>query len=111
MAIRYRNRERRLERTISRIDAARRALAERKTAAAEHELWWRRHGRTIETWRRSLVERKTRQPGHGAANAAHRFGRWTAARWFHPAVLRLRLECWWLALKLRARGGERGPRA
>jgi hypothetical protein len=111
MSIRYRNRERRLERTISRIEAARRAIAGHAKAAAEHEAWWRRHGRTLDAWRNAIAERQRRQPSGRPAIAAERFKRWTSALRFHPTVLRLRLECWWLALKLGLRGIGRGPRA
>jgi len=110
MAIRYRNRERRLERTIARIEAARRAIAGHAKAASEHETWWRRHGRTLDAWRRAIAERQRRQPGGKAAIAADRFGRWTSALRWHPAVLRLRLECWWLTVKLGVRSSGRGPR-
>src|SRR5262249_48566306 len=82
MAIRYRNRERRLERTISRIDAARRAIDRYTKAASEHEAWWRRHGRTLDTWRRAIAQRQRRQPTDRPAIAAGRFTRWTAGlRW------------------------------
>jgi len=43
--------------------------------------------------------------------AADRFRRWASGLRWHPTVLRLRLECWWLTLKLGARGTGRGPRA
>ena len=111
MAIRYRNRERRLERTISRIEAARRAIARHAKAASEHEVWWRRHGGTLDAWRHAIAERRHRQPGRGPAIAADRFRRWTSALRLHPTLLRLRLECWWLALKLGVRSPGRGPRA
>ena len=110
MAIRYRNRERRLERTVSRIEAARRAIARHAKAAAGHEAWWRRHGGTLGAWRGAIAERRQRQPGTAAAHAADRFTRWTRGLRLHPAVLRLRLECWWLTLKLGVRDRARGPR-
>jgi hypothetical protein len=110
MAVRYRNRERRLQRTISRIEAARRTIAGHAKAASEHEAWWRRHGGTFDAWRRAITERQRRQPSHGPALAADRFKRWTSALRLHPTVLRLRLECWWLTLKLGVRGIARGRR-
>jgi hypothetical protein len=110
MAIRYRNRERRLERTISRIEAARRAIAGHARAAFEHEAWWRRHGGTLGAWRNAIVEREHRQATERPALAADRFSRWTFALRLHPAVLRLRLECWWLTLRLGVRGIGRRPR-
>jgi hypothetical protein len=110
MAIRYRNRERRLERTISRIEAARRAIAAHTEAASEHEAWWRRHGGTLEAWRAAIAEREHRQPTERPAIAADRFTRWASGLRLHPAVLRLRFECWWLTLKLGVRGIGRGPR-
>jgi hypothetical protein len=111
MSIRYRNRERRLERTLSRIEAARRAMAGHVKAASEHERWWRQHGRTLDTWRIAIAERQRRQPSDRPAVAADRFKRWTSALRVHPTVLRLRLQCWWLTVKLGARGIGRGPRA
>ena len=111
MAIRYRNRERRLERTISRIEAARRTIACHAKAASEHEAWWRRHGGTLDAWRNAIAERQRRQPAGGPAIAADRFTRWTSRLRLHPTVLRLRLECWWLTLRLGLRGNGRGPRA
>jgi hypothetical protein len=110
MAVRYRNRERRLQRTISRIEAARRAIAEHGKAASEHDAWWRRHGGAFDAWRRAIAERRRRQPSDRPALAADRFKRWTSALRLHPAVLRLRLECWWLTLKLGVRGIGRGRR-
>jgi hypothetical protein len=110
MAIRYRNRERRLERTISRIEAARQAIAAHAKAASEHEAWWRRHGGTLDAWRNAIAERQHRQPSERPSIAADRFARWTSGVQLHPAVLRLRLECWWLTLKLGVRGIVRGPR-
>jgi len=110
MAIRYRNRERRLERTISRIESARRAIAGHAKAASGHEAWWRRHGGTLDTWRSAIAERQRRQPAEGPALAADRFGRWASGLRWHPATLRLRLECWWLTVKLGVRGIGRGPR-
>jgi hypothetical protein len=111
MAIRYRNRERRLERTISRIETARRAIAEHGKVAAAHEAWWRRHVATLDTWRTALAERQHRPPTEQPAIATDRFHRWTSRLRLHPSVLRLRLECWWLTRKLGGRGIGRGPRA
>ena len=111
MPIRYRNRERRLARTISRTEAARRAIEAHKLAASEQEAWWRRHGRTLDAWRNAMAERQHRQPTERLAIATDRFKRWTSALRLHPTVLRLRLECWWLALRLGGRGIGRGPRA
>jgi hypothetical protein len=110
MPIRCRNRERRLERTISRIETARRAIAEHGKTASEHEAWWRRHGGTLDTWRNAIAERQHRQPTERLTIAADRFHRWTSRLRLHPTVLRLRLECWWLTLKLGVRGLGRGPR-
>jgi hypothetical protein len=103
MAIRYRNRERRLERTISRMETARQAIAKHRKSASEHEAWWRRHGSTLDAWRHAIAERQRRQPPESAAIAADRFTRWTSTLRLHPTLLRLRLECWWLMLKLRVR--------
>src|SRR5262245_29337837 len=110
MSVRYRNRERRLERTISRIETARRAIAGHAQAASEHEAWWRRHGRTLDAWRSAIAERQRRQPSEKPSIAADRFRRWASGLRFHPTVLRLRLECWWLTLRLGIRGIGRGPR-
>lgn len=111
MSIRYRNRERRLARTISRIETARRVIAEHRDTAAAHEAWWRRHGRTLHAWRKTIAETQRRQPAERPAIAADRFRRWTYALRWHPFVLRMRLECWWLAVKVGVRGLVRGPRA
>jgi hypothetical protein len=110
MPIRYRNRERRLERTISRIETTRRAIARHGTTAFEHEAWWRRHGQTLDAWRNAISERQHRQRTGKPAIAADRFHRWASRLKWHPALLRLRLECWWLTLKLGMRGIGRGPR-
>jgi hypothetical protein len=110
MGIRYRNRERRLERTISRIEAARRAIAGHTKAASEHEAWWRRHGGTLDAWRKAIAARQQRQSTEGPAIAVDRFTQWTSGLRWHPAVLRLRLECWWLTLKLAVRRFGRGRR-
>ena len=111
MAVRYRTRERRLERTISRMEAARRAIAGHTKTASEHQVWWRRHGGTLEAWRRAIAERQHRQPTEQIATAAGGFQRWTSRLRWHRTVLRLRLECWWLNLKLGMRGIARGPRS
>ena len=111
MAIRYQNRERRLQRTISRIEAARRAIAGHAKTASEHDVWWRRHGGTLDAWQSAIAQRQHRQPAARAAVAADRFTRWASGLRRHRAVLRLRLECWWLTLKLGVRGSGRGPRA
>jgi hypothetical protein len=110
MAIRHRNRERRLERTTSRIEAARRAIAGHGKTASGHEAWWRRHGGALDAWRNAIAERQHRRTTAKPAIAADRFRRWTSRLRLHPTVLRLRLECWWLALKLGVRGIGRGPR-
>jgi hypothetical protein len=104
MAIRYRNRERRLNRTLSRIEAARRAMAAHTTVASDHVAWWRRHGASLEAWRHAIAERQHRQPVTRVAAAASRFKRWTFILRWHPTVLRLRLQCWWLTRKVEARG-------
>ena len=109
MAIRYRNRERRLVRLISRIETTRRAIAGHRKTASEHEAWWRRHGGTLDTWQKAIAQRQHRQPTETPAIAADRFQRWISRLRLHPAVLRLRLECWWLTLKLGMRGSGRGP--
>jgi hypothetical protein len=109
--IRYRNRERRLERTISRIEAARLAIEGHKKTASEHAAWWRRHGRTLDSWQKAIAERQRRTPTERPAIAVARFKRWASALLLHPTVLRLRLECWWLTLKLGVRDIGRGPRA
>ena len=101
--IRYRNRERRLERTLSRIEAARRAIAGHNKTASEHQIWWRQHGRTLDAWRKAIAERQQRQPAEKLATASDGFQRWTSRLRWHPTVLRLRLECWWLSLKLGVR--------
>src|SRR5262245_41980422 len=111
MSIRYRNRERRLERTLSRIAAARRSIAGHAKAASGHETWWRRHGGTLDAWRAAIATRQQRQPTEGPALAVDRFRRWTSRLRLHPTVLRLRLECWWLTVRLGVRGIRRGPRA
>jgi predicted anti-sigma-YlaC factor YlaD len=111
VAIRYKNRERRLERTISRIEAARRAIAEHTKTASEHRTWWRRHGGTLEAWRTAIAERQHRQPAEKLATATSDFQRWTSRLRWHPTLLRLRLECWWLNVKLGMRGIARGPRS
>jgi hypothetical protein len=111
VSIRYRNRERRLQRTISRIEAARRSIAAYATAASEYESWWRRHGGALDAWRSAIARRQHRQPSNSPAEAADRFTRWASALQLHPTILRLRLECWWLALRLGVRGIGRGPRA
>jgi hypothetical protein len=110
MSIRYRNRERRLERLISRIETARRTIARHHMAASEQRAWWRRHGGTLDAWRNAIAERQYRQPSEMSALAADRFQRWTTRLRLHPTVLRLRLECWWLTLKLGVRRIGRGPR-
>jgi hypothetical protein len=111
MSIRYRNRERRLERTISKIESTRRSIATHVKAASDRDAWWHRHGATLEDWRRAIAERQRRQPTGRPAAAAEAFRRWSSGLRRHPAVLRLHLECWWLTLKLALRGIGRGPRA
>ncbi len=108
--MRYRNRERRLERMISRVETARRAIAGHTKAASDHEAWWRRHGGMLDAWRNAIGERQRRQPTATAAIEFDRFKRWTSGLRLHPAVLRLRLECWWLTLRLVLRGMRPGPR-
>ena len=110
MAVRYRNRERRLERTISRIETARGAIAEHRQIAAAHEAWWRTHGSTLHAWRKTIAQHQHRQPTDTPAIAADRFRRWAYALRWRPSVLRVRFECWWLTLKLGVRGIVRGPR-
>ena len=110
MAIRYRNRERRFERMLSRIETTRRTIAEHRNAASEQEAWWRRNVGTVDAWRNAIAERQHRQPTGKPAIAADRFQRWTSRLRLHPTVLRLRLECWWLTLKLRVRVRGRGRR-
>ena len=61
MSIRYRNRERRFERMISRIENTRRAIAGHRQAASEQEAWWRRHGGTLETWRNAIADHQHRR--------------------------------------------------
>jgi len=109
MSIRYRNRERRLARTSARIEAARRALSGQTTNASGHDTWWRRHGAALDGWRRAIVELHQRHPANAATAATDRFVRWTSMLRWHPTVLRLRVECWWLTRRLGARSGERGP--
>jgi hypothetical protein len=110
MAIRYRNRERRLERTISRIETARRAIEGHKQTASEHDAWWQRHGGTLGAWQNAIAERQRRLPTDRPAIAVGRFKRWASGLRFHPAVVRLRLECWWLTLRLGVRAIGRRPR-
>ena len=103
MAVGYRNRERRLNRSMARIDAARQAIARQTETAHEHELWWRRHRATLDAWRSAIAERRRRPASEIPAASAARFRQWTTVFRWHPRVLRLRLECWWLTLKLRLR--------
>jgi hypothetical protein len=95
---------------ISRIETTRRAIARHEKTVSEHEAWWRQHGGTLDAWRNAIAERQHRQPTEKTRIAAHRFQRWAARLRWHPAVLRLRLECWWLTVKLGLRGIRRGPR-
>ena len=110
MSIRYRNRARRFEKMISRLETTRRTIAGHRQAASEQEAWWRRHGGTLDTWRNAIAERHHRQAAGRPAIAVARFQRWTSALRLNPKVLRLRAECWWLALKLAVRGLGRGRR-
>ena len=103
MPIRYRNRERRLERTISRLEAARRAIAGHTKTASAHQVWWRRHGKALDAWRNEIAARQQRHTTSRLAGASTRFQRWTSGLRWHPSVLRLRLECWWLNLRLARR--------
>jgi hypothetical protein len=103
VSIRYRNRERRLDRHISRIETARRAIAGRTKSASAQDAWWRRHGGTLDAWRHAIAERQHRQPAAGTATAASRFTRWTSLLRWHRAVLRLRFQCWWLTRQVNAR--------
>jgi hypothetical protein len=111
MAVRYRNRERRLERNISRIETARQSIARQTETALERELWWRRHGATLEDWRRAIAERRRRGPSQIPQAAAGRFRQWSTVLRWHPRVLRLRIQCWWLTVLLGLRGLRRGPRS
>lgn len=110
MSIRHRNRERRLNRLISRLETARRAIAGHGQTASDHEAWWQRHRDSLDAWRNAIAKRQHRQPAKKLTVAAGRFQQWTSRLRWHPTVLRLRLECWWLSLKLRVRGVGRGPR-
>jgi hypothetical protein len=110
MSIRYRTRERRLERTIARVESARRSIALHVKAASDRDAWWRQHRDTLEGWRRAIAGHH-RQPASGPAEAAEAFRRWASGLRLHPTVLRLQVECWWLKLKLGLRGIGRGPRA
>jgi hypothetical protein len=111
MSIRYRNRARRLARTTARLEAARRAIAKQTTHTSGHDTWWRRNRAAVDAWRHAIAERHERQPATAVTAATKRFVRWTSMLRWHPKVLRLRVECWWLARRLGARGGERGPGA
>ena len=111
MAMRYRNRERRLARTSARIEAARRAIARQTANVSPHETWWRRHRPSVDAWRRAIAERHERQPATVVTAATDHFVRWTSRLRWHPAVLRLRIECWWLTRRLGVRRRERGPDA
>lgn len=111
MSIRYRNRERRLVRTSARIEAARRAIARQTANASGHDTWWQQQRAAIDGWRRAIVERHERPPATAVTAATDRFVRWTSRLRWHPTVLRLRIECWWLSRRLGARGTERGPDA
>jgi hypothetical protein len=111
MPIRYRQRERRLARTSARIEAARRAIAGQIASASGQDKWWQRHRATLDGWRRAIGERHEREPATAVTAATERFVRWTSMLRWHPRVLRLRVECWWLTRRLAARGDERGPRA
>jgi hypothetical protein len=109
MSIRYRNRARRLARTTARLETARRALADQTTDTSGHDTWWRRHRAAVDAWSHAIAERHARQPATAVTAATNRFVRWASRLRWHPAVLRLRVECWWLTRRLGARGGERGP--
>jgi hypothetical protein len=109
MAIRYRARTRRLERTISRIESARRAIAGHERMRAEREAWWRQHAATLTAWHHEIERRHGREPSAAAADAAGRFRAWARAqRRVHPAIVRLRVECWWLSVRLGFRRLWRG---
>jgi hypothetical protein len=109
VSVRYRHRERRLARTAARIEAARRAIAEQTTGASGHDTWWRRHRATLDEWRHAIAVRHERVPLTAVTAAAGRFVRWTSMLRWRPRLLRLRVECWWLARRLGAHPGERGP--
>ncbi|HET9370722.1 MAG TPA: hypothetical protein VFO19_10765 [Vicinamibacterales bacterium] len=109
MAIRYRNRARRYERMLSRIENTRRTIAGHRQSALEQEAWWRRHGGTLDAWRSAVAEQQHRQLHVRPTVEADRFRRWTSRLRWHPAMLRLRLQCWWLSLRLAVRGRGRGP--
>ena len=109
MSIRHRNRARRLARTAARVETARRAIAGQTTSASGYDAWWRRQRAALDGWRQAIAERHAHQPATAATDATDRFVRWTSTLRWHPTVLRLRLECWWLTRRLDARGNERGP--
>jgi hypothetical protein len=100
MAVRYLARVRRLERTIARIETARRSIAELEQSHAERDAWWRQHADTLVSWKSEIEIRQRREPSSAATAAAERFRDWARIRRrLHPAVLRLRLECWWLSMR------------
>jgi len=104
MAVRYLARVRRLERTIARIELARRSIAQLEQAHAERDAWWRQHVATLATWKSEIEVRQRREPSGAATAAAERFRDWARfRRRLHPRVLRLRLECWWLSMRLALR--------
>ena len=81
--------------------SARRSIAVHVKAASDQDAWWRRHGDTLEGWRRAIAEHHRRQPAEQSGRTRpSAFRRWASGLRLHPTVLRLHLECWWLTLKL-----------
>ena len=69
----------------------------------------RRHARRVAERDRRTAAPASRRQARRSQPIASNGGRPVLR--LHPTVLRLRLECWWLTLKLGARGIGRGPRA
>jgi hypothetical protein len=99
----YDSREHRLVGVTLRMRVVRSSLAHFDASGKQHRSWLARNRGRLAAWPDVLKSYSLLRPSSVPTTASRRFSRWaTRQRWTHPALLKLRLECAWLALRVAA---------
>jgi hypothetical protein len=99
----YDSREHRLAGVTLRMRAVRSSLAHSNASRRQQRAWLARNRGILASWPDVLKTYRLLRPSSVPASASRRFSRWARRqRWTNPALLKLRLECGWLALRVAA---------
>ena len=104
----YESREQRLTGLTLRMRDVRSSLADCEESRKQQRAWLARNRGRLASWPDVLKLYGLLRPSSTPTAESRRFSRWARRqRWTNPALLKLRLECGWLAVRVAAMDARR----